>query len=196
LVAGRVAGVETRAATRGDGEVIETALGITVYPPRDKGGRWRAVWHEDGARQQCESVSQEKLAAKLEKVNQRLATVASNMTRPGAELIAWYLNPDRLPVSGRWSRKHADTQRRLCERFAGPVIGAVTCQDIAASHAQKIVNTAPTASEGERVHRMLSALAGSGIKAGLTRCWPMSTGRPGTGRCPPRRSRSRASRRC
>ena len=56
----RVAGVETRAVTRGDGEVIELELGITVYPPRGKGGRWRAVWHEDGERQQCESVSEEK----------------------------------------------------------------------------------------------------------------------------------------
>ena len=55
LAAGRVAGIETRAATRGDGEVIELDLGITVYPPRDKGGRWRAVWHEDGVRKQCES---------------------------------------------------------------------------------------------------------------------------------------------
>ena len=126
----RVVGVETRAATRGDGEVIELDLGITVYPPRDKGGRWRAVWQEDGERQQCESVSEEKLAVKLEKVRQRIAMGASNMTRPGADLIAWYLNPDRLPVADRWSRKHADSQRRLCERFAAPVIDAVTCQDI------------------------------------------------------------------
>jgi integrase len=161
-----VAGVETRAATRGDGEVIELDLGITVYPPRDQGGRWRAVWHEDGQRQQCESVSEEKLAAKLEKVRQRLATGASNMTRPGADLIAWYLNPDRLPVEGRWSRKHADTQRRLCQRYATPVIGAVTCQDITVSHTKKIVNAAPTAGEGDRVHRMLSAMAGAGIKGG------------------------------
>ena len=48
LAVGRVVGVDTRAATRGDGEVIELDLGITVYPPRDKGGRWRAVWHEGG----------------------------------------------------------------------------------------------------------------------------------------------------
>jgi integrase len=164
--ASRVAGVETRAATRGDGDVIELDLGITVYPPRDKGGRWRAVWHEDGGRQQCESVSEQKLAAKLEKVRQRLATGASNMTRPGADLIAWYLNPDRLPVEARWSRKHADSQRRLCQRFAAPVIGAVTCQDITAGHAQKIVNAAPTSGEGDRVHRMLSALVGAGIKGG------------------------------
>jgi hypothetical protein len=105
----RVAGIATRAATRGDGEVIELDLGITVYPPRGKGGRWRAVWHDDGERQQCESVSEEKLAAKLEKVRQRLSTGAANMTKPGADLIAWYLNPDRLPVADRWSRKHADS---------------------------------------------------------------------------------------
>jgi hypothetical protein len=61
----RVAGIETCAATRGDGEVIELELGITVYPPGDKGGRWRAVWHQDGVRKQSESVSEEKLAAKL-----------------------------------------------------------------------------------------------------------------------------------
>jgi hypothetical protein len=65
---------------------------------------------------------------------------AANMTKPGAELIAWYLNLDRLPVSGRWSRRHADNQRRLCQRFAVPVIGAVACQDITVSHTQKIVN--------------------------------------------------------
>jgi hypothetical protein len=164
--ASRVARAETRAATRGDGEVIELDLGITVYPPRDKGGRWRAVWHEDGERQQCESVSEEKLAAKLEKVRQRLAAGAANMTKPGADLIAWYLNPDRLPVADRWSRKHADTQRRLCQRYAAPVIGAVTCQDITVSHAQKIVNAAPTAGEGDRVHRMLSAMVSAGLNGG------------------------------
>ena len=162
----RVAGIETRAATRGDGEVIELEHGITVYPPRQEGGRWRAVWHEDGERQQCESVSEEKLAAKLEKVRQRLAMGASNMTKPGADLIAWYLNPDRLPVADRWSRKHADTQRRLCQRYAAPVIGAVACQDITVSQTQKIVNAAPTAGEGDRVHRMLSAMVSAGIKGG------------------------------
>src|SRR6202008_1250660 len=88
------------------------------------------------------------------------------MTKPGADLIAHYLDRDRLPVDGRWSCKHADTQRRLCQRYAAPLIGAVTCQDITTVHAQKIVNAAPTASEGNRVHRMLSALVGAGIKGG------------------------------
>jgi hypothetical protein len=79
-------------------------------------------------------VSEEKLAAKREEVRQRLFTGAANMIRPGADLIAWYLDPDRLPVADRWSRKHADTQRRLCQRYAAPVIGAVACQDITVHH--------------------------------------------------------------
>ena len=91
--------IPTTRPSKGQPRPLE--LGITVYPPRDKGGRWRAVWHEDGERKQCESVSEDKLAAKLEKVKLRLAMGASNMTRPGADLIAWYLNPDRLPVADR-----------------------------------------------------------------------------------------------
>jgi hypothetical protein len=49
-----------------DRPVIDLEHGITVYPARRPGGRWRAVWYEDGVRDQCESVSEEKLAAKLE----------------------------------------------------------------------------------------------------------------------------------
>jgi hypothetical protein len=134
-----------RTATRGGGEVIELECGITVYPARSEGGRWRAVWHEDGQRQQCEAPTEEKLAPKLAKVAERLQADAPNMTKPGAALIAHYLEPDRLPVRDRWLRRHADTQRRLCERFAAPVIAAVTCQDIKTAHTQKIVNAAPTA---------------------------------------------------
>jgi integrase len=155
-----------RAATRGGGEVIELEHGITVYPARAEPGRWRAVWHENGQRQQCEASSEEKLAARLAKVTERLAAGAPDMRRPGAALIAWYLDPDRLPVGERWSRKHAHTQRRLCERFAAPVIGPVTCQDITAGHLQKIVNAAPTAGEGDRVHRMISALVSAGLDGG------------------------------
>ena len=137
-----------------------------MYPARAEPGRWRAVWYEDGQRQQCEAASEEKLAARLEKVTERLAVGAPDIKRPGADLIAHYLDPDRLPVAERWSRKHAHTQRRLCERFAVPVIGAVTCQDITAGHMQKIVNAAPTAGEGDRVHRMISALVSVGLDGG------------------------------
>ena len=137
-----------------------------MYPAREEPGRWRAVWYENGERQQCEAASEEKLAARLEKVTERLAADAPDMKRPGADLIAHYLDPDRLPVDERWSRKHAHTQRRLCERFAAPVIDAVTCQDITTGHMQKIVNAAPTPGEGDRVQRMISALVSAGLEGG------------------------------
>jgi integrase len=155
-----------RAATRGGGEVIELEYGIAVYPAREESGRWRAVWYENGERQQCEAASEEKLAARLEKVTERLAADAPNMKRPGVDLITHYLDPDRLPVDERWSRKHAHTQRRLCERFAAPVIDAVTCQDIKTEHMQKVVNAAPTPGEGDRVRGMLSALVSAGLNGG------------------------------
>jgi integrase len=146
--------------------VIELDCGITVYPARFDGDRWRAIWYEDGQRQQCESVREDKLADRLERVTERLRADAPNMRRTGADLIAWYLDPDRHPAKDRWSRKHAHTQRRLCERFAAPVIDAVTCQDIKTGHMQRIVNAAPTAGEGDRVHRMISALVTAGIEGG------------------------------
>jgi integrase len=156
-----------RPATRGDGNsVIELEYGITVYPARKGQGRWRAVWYENSTRRQCEAVSEEQLAARLETVTERLAVDAPNMERTGAELIAHYLDPDRLPADRRWSRKHAHTQHRLCERFAAPVIGGVACQDIKTWHMQQVVNAAPTAKEGARVHGMISALVAAGIEGG------------------------------
>jgi hypothetical protein len=53
-----------------------------------------------------------------------------HMERAGADLITHYLDPDRLPADQRWSRKHAHTQRRLCERFAVPVIGDVPARNV------------------------------------------------------------------
>ncbi len=110
--------------------------------------------------------TEEKLAARLETVAERLRADAPDMKKPGAALIAHYLDPDRFPVQERWSRKHAHTQRRLCALYAVPVIAAVTCQDITTEHMQKIVNAAPTAGEGDRVRRMISALVTAGIDAG------------------------------
>ena len=88
---------------------------------------------------------------------------APNLERPGADLIAWYLSPDRHPAGRPWSAKHADTQRRLCERFVAPVIAAITCQDIKVADMQQAVNAAPTAGEGARLHRCLSAMVTAGI---------------------------------
>jgi len=102
-----------------------------------------AVWQENGVRRQCEAASEDRLAARLEKVTERLMADAPNLERRGADLIAWYLSPDRHPASRPWSAKHADTQRRLCERFAAPVLAAVTCQDIKVADMQRAVTPRP-----------------------------------------------------
>jgi integrase len=94
--------------------VIELDFGILVYPPEAGGEPWRAVFTENGQRKYRQGATEAKLAAKLEKVTERLRADAANMERPGADLIAHYLDPDRLPAGQRWSRKHAHTQRRLC----------------------------------------------------------------------------------
>jgi Phage integrase family len=147
--------------------VVELEWGITVYPARVEGGRWRAVWYENGRRRQCEAVSEDRLAARLEKVSERLAADAPNMERPGADLIAYYLSPGRHPAGRPWSRKHAHTQRRLCERFVAPVIGVIpACQDIRVADMQAVVNATPTAKEGERLRRCLSAMVTAGITGG------------------------------
>ena len=99
-------------------------------------------------------------------MTERLAADAPNLERPGADLIAFYLSPDRHPAGRAWSAKHADTQRRLCQRFIAPVIAGICCQDIKTADMQKIVNAAPTAGEGARLRRALSAMVTAGIAAG------------------------------
>ena len=47
-----------------------------------QGDRWRAVWYENGRRRQCEAVTEEKLAAKLVKVTERLAAEAPTWSGP------------------------------------------------------------------------------------------------------------------
>ena len=162
----RVSG-ETRESVRHPARaVIEMGHGITVYPPEAAGEPWRATFTENGRRRYRQGATEEKLAARLDKVRERLAAGAPNMELAGADLIAYYLSADRLPVRDRWSRKHAHTQRRLCDRFAAPVIAGVTCQDIRTWHMQQIVNAAPTTGEGDRVQRMVSALVSAGITGG------------------------------
>jgi integrase len=162
----RVSGDARESVRNADRPVIELDFGILVYPPETDGEPWRAVFTENGERRFLQGATETKLAAKLEKVKERLSVGAANAERPGGDLIAHYLDPDRLPVEERWSRKHAHTQRRLCERFAAPVIDTVTCQDITPGHMQQIVNAAPTAGEGHRVHAMVSAIVTAGIEGG------------------------------
>ena len=111
-------------------------------------------------------MSEDKLAAKLEKGHRAAGSRRAEHEAPRRGPDRHYLDPDRLPADKRWSRKHAHTQRKLCERFAAPVIGAVACQDIKTGHTQKIVNAAPTPGEGNRVRAMISALVTAGLEGG------------------------------
>ena len=137
-----------------------------MYPARGEGDRWRAVWYENGRRRQCQSATEDGLAARIEKVAARLAADAPGLELPGADLIGYYLSPGRHPAAAPWSRKHADTQARLCRRYVAPVIGGLACQDIKAGHMQAVVNAAPTAQEGARLRRCISALVTAGLAGG------------------------------
>ena len=160
-------GGDTRASVRSsDRLVVDWGCGVTVYPPVGLGEPWRAVFTEGGRRRFVQGASEARLAVKLERVRQRLAADAPGLERPGAELIAFYLSPERRPAGQGWSRRHADTPRRLCERFVAPVIAAVACQDLRAGHMQQVVNAAPTAGEGDRLRRCVSALVAAGISGG------------------------------
>jgi hypothetical protein len=138
---------------------------ITVYPARHPEDP-AAVWHENGHQRQCQSVTEAGLAARIEKVTIRLAADAPGMESPGADLIAYYLSPGRHPAAAPWSRKHADTQRRLRARYLAPVIVHLACEDIETGHMQAAVNAAPIAKEGATVRRCISALVGASITGG------------------------------
>ncbi len=125
-----------------DRPVIECGWGVVVYPPEVAGGVWRAAFTEGGVRRFRQASSEAGLAVKLEKARERLAAGATRMERPGAG-VAWYLDPDRHPADRQWSRKHAHAQARLCDRFAAPVIAAVTCQDITPAHMQQVASAPP-----------------------------------------------------
>ena len=94
----RVSG-DTRESVRDSARVVvEAECGILVYPPEAEGEPWRATFTENGRRRFRQAMTEAELAAKLAKVTERLRAGAPDMERPGADLIAHYLDPDRLPV--------------------------------------------------------------------------------------------------
>ena len=66
-------------------------------------------------RRAARRTTQEKLAAKLEKVKIRPEADAPNMRKPGAALVAHYLDPT-APVQARW-----------CARRRTPSAGCASC---------------------------------------------------------------------
>jgi hypothetical protein len=83
-----VSGEARESARRPDRPVIEPEFGILVYPPEADGEPRRAVFTQNGRRRYRQGATEKKLAAKLEKVTERLSAGAANMERPGADLIA------------------------------------------------------------------------------------------------------------
>ena len=156
-----------RAATRGGGPVIELEYGITVYPGREEQGRWRAVWYENGGRQQCEAASEEKLAARLEKVTERPEADTPRMKLRGADLIACYLSPltasrsrgsgpasTRIPSAGCACGSLPRSSTRSSARTSRPD----TCRRSSTPRPR------PGKASGSRC--MISALAGAGLEGG------------------------------
>jgi len=82
----RVSGDARESVRQPDRPVIELDFGILVYPPETDGEPWRAVFTENGQRKYRQGATEAKLAAKLEKVRERLQADAANMERPGADL--------------------------------------------------------------------------------------------------------------
>jgi hypothetical protein len=63
--------------------VIELDFGVLVYPPEAGGEPWRAVFTENGQRKYRQGATEAKLAAKLEKVTERLRADAVIGRRSG-----------------------------------------------------------------------------------------------------------------
>src|SRR6185437_9199619 len=87
------------------------------------------------------------------------------MTQPASAIFRFPTKPPQLargrggrPVTPAKAGGPARGRILASERFAAPVIDAVTCQDIKTEHMQKIVNAAPTPGDGARVQGMISAL--------------------------------------
>jgi hypothetical protein len=78
----------TRGAVRMAGDardpvrvVVEVGCGIVVYPPEEAAMPWRAVFAENGRRRYRQAMTEAELAAKVERVKERLAAGAANLER-------------------------------------------------------------------------------------------------------------------
>ena len=93
--AARVGG-DARGSVRDPGRrVVELDCGITVYPPEMEGEPWRAVFTENGKRRYRQAATEARLAAKLEKVRERLEADAPN---PRLKGVHWQATGRILPV--------------------------------------------------------------------------------------------------
>ena len=118
---------------RSDSGILKTLEGITVYPPARPGNPWRAVWYDlDGRRKYRQAADEDALAHKLDPVKRRLAGLPDLhrfQTASGADLVAHYLSPDRMPAGKPWSGSYRADQERLAHK-ALAVIGSMPCPNL------------------------------------------------------------------
>ena len=143
--------------------------------PRTGSGRFR------------QGATEAKLAAKLEKVTERLRADAANMERPGADLIAHYLDPDRLPGRASGGPASTPTPSGGCASGSPPRSSARspartsrpgTCSR--SSTPRRRPGKATGCTGCSRPWSPRASRAGTWPARG----WPRCTGRPGTARCP------------
>lgn len=135
---------------------------IRAYPPGGKSGRgasqyWQVVWTENDTRRSTRAGKTEADAtAKVEAIVARLDAEAYKSHLSVENLMTAWLDPER-PRRAAWSLKYTDGCEYVSRRFIATAIGAVRCADLRREDVQRAVAAAPTAGEGARVKRVLSA---------------------------------------
>lgn len=170
---GRAHGVELTSEGRLVRRMRLERYGITVAPPSatdlaKKKPYHRITWTQDGRQHSLGGGRTfADVEARLAPLVRLLDSGAGrDAKRPVAELVEAYLAPT-WPRREPWSYKHGAVQSSLLTRFLLPVAGAVPCHELTEAHLQAAVNRAPTAGEGARTVRALSAL----VRDAFRRSW-------------------------
>ena len=177
--AGRPGRPAARAARRVSGEaresvresarpVVEVEFGITGVPAGGGGGAVAGGVHrERAAAVPAGRRPRRSWPPSWRRSPNGCRPTRPDMERPGADLIAHYLDPDRLPGRRAVVPQARRTPSGGCASGSPPRSSARSpARTSRPAHMQQIVNAAPTAGEGDRVHGMLSALVAAGIEGG------------------------------
>ena len=146
--------------------VIELEFGILVYPPETDGEPWRATFTENGQRKYRQGATEAKLAAKLEKVNERL--------RRRGEHGAARRGPDRALPGPRPAARRGAVVPQARRTPSGGCASGSPPRSSARSPARTSRPGTPSRSSTPRPppgkargsSRMLSALVAAGIEGG------------------------------
>lgn len=151
------------------------AHGVTVYDQRDRNGRWRVVWTNPHTGKKRSAERSSELEA-LEVAREVVAMLdaprpgAANQRRKMAELVAYYLDPNR-PDTHTWSAGYRARQDSICRTWVLPHVGELRCQDVTPDHLKRVVAEAARAGRtAETLHTIASTITGvctAGREAGF-----------------------------